>query len=142
MSQIETPTADFEDPRTPLRQALKFGVMGWVAVTVVSLVLWGWLYELPGIWGVVIGAAIGGGYVLLTVLSVLSTANTSPNTTAAVILGGWLIKVVLVLIILMVLRGMGFFHQWAMLVTLILSLLIVLVAETWGVLTSRALYVS
>ena len=89
-----------------------------------------------------LGAAIGGGFVLLTALSVLVTANSSPSTTMAVVLGGWLVKVVLLIIVLLAIRGMDFYDNVALFMTVILALIIVLGTEVWGIITSRVTYVS
>ncbi|CAB0974073.1 hypothetical protein FRC0484_01579 [Corynebacterium diphtheriae] len=134
--------SQFDDHRRPLLRALKFGTIALVAITLISLVLWGRFRDLPGIWGVVIGAAVGGGFVLLTVVSVLVTSNTSAATTGAVVLGGWLLKLVALLIVLIILRGMDFYDPVAFVVTTIIALVVVLGTEVWGVITSRATYVS
>ncbi|MEX3558093.1 hypothetical protein [Corynebacterium sp. LK2522] len=123
-------------------RAVRFGSMALAVVTVLSLVGWGWAKDLPGIWGVLLGAAIGGGFVLLTALSVLVTANSSPSTTMAVVLGGWLVKVAFLIIVLLAIRGMDFYDNVALFVTVILALIIVLGTEVWGIITSRVTYVS
>lgn len=138
----ETTESEFDDPRRPLLRALKFGAIALVVVTIVSLIIWGAVADLPGIWGVLIGAAIGGGFVLLTVISVLATSKTDAITTAVVVMAGWLIKIVVMLIILWVLSGMTFYDTWALAITIIVSLIIVLITETWGVITARVTYVS
>lgn len=138
----EEQASDFDDPRRPLLRALKFGAVALLVVTIASLVVWGAVADLAGLWGVLIGAAIGGGFVLLTVVSVLATSRTDPITTAVVVMVGWLIKIVVMLLVLWVLSGMTFYHTWALAVTIILSLLIVLATETWGVVTARVTYVS
>ena len=63
-TSLDTDT-DFEDQRRPLVRAVKFGALALAALTVISLVVWGLVGGAPGLWGVVIGAAIGGGFVLL-----------------------------------------------------------------------------
>lgn len=134
--------SEFDDPRRPLLRALKLGGVALIVVTLISLMAWGAVAELPGIWGVLIGAAIGGGFVLLTVISVLATSKTDIVTTAVVILVGWLMKIIIMLIVFWVLSGMTFYDTWAFAVTIIISLVIVLIAETWGVITAKVTYVS
>ncbi|WIM68631.1 hypothetical protein QP027_04365 [Corynebacterium breve] len=133
---------DYEDPKRPLLRALKLGAWALVILTVASLALWGGLRDLPGIWGVLIGAAIGGGFVLFTVISVLLTANTTPATTLAVVLGGWLVKILVLILILAWLRDMDFYDQAALGVTTIVALIVVLATEVWGAITTRVTYVS
>lgn len=134
-------TEDFDDHRRPLLRALRIGGWALLVLTVIFLAGWGAARGLPGIWGVLIGAAIGGGFVLLTALSVLITSNTTPTVTGAVVLGGWLIKLVVVMIVLRWLRGLGFYDHTALAVSVIAALVVVLATETWGVITSRVTYV-
>ncbi|WJZ02371.1 hypothetical protein [Corynebacterium freiburgense] len=133
--------SEYDDPRRPLLRALRFGTYALVVISVVSLALWGWIADLAGVWGVLIGAAIGGGFMLLTVLSVLVTSNTSATTTGAVVLGGWLAKVVLLIIVLYLIQDLGFYHKWALLSTTLLALVAVLASEVWGVITAKVTYV-
>ena len=134
--------SDIDDPRRPLTRALRLGASALVALTVLSLMAWGGLYELQGIWGALMGAAVGGGFVLLTALSVLLTSGTSPANTMAVVLGGWLLKMVVLVIVLLLIRDLTFYNHLAFGVTTIAALVIVLAAEAWGVITTRVSYVS
>ncbi|MEJ5928148.1 hypothetical protein WG915_05890 [Corynebacterium sp. H128] len=133
--------SEYDDHRRPLLRALKFGWLGLAVATVISLAAWGAFRDLPGIWGVVLGASIGGGFMLLTVLSVLATSNTSPATTGAVVLGSWLFKIVVLLIALYFLRDMHFYDRIAFIVTVVVALIVVLGSEVWGVVTSKVTYV-
>lgn len=128
---------DVADHRRPLLRAAKWGAVAVVVLTVLSLALWGNFRGTEGLWGVLIGAAIGGGFILATVGVVLLTSNTSPQTTVVVMLGTWLLKIIVVLGILLVLRSMDFFDHTAMGVTVLLALIVGLVSETIGVITTR-----
>ncbi|GAB3696828.1 hypothetical protein [Corynebacterium nasicanis] len=140
---MTTPEASvYDDPRRPLLRAVRFGTIALALITLVSLIAWGSLRDLPGIWGVLIGAAIGGGFVLLTAASVLLTSSTNPATTGAVVLGSWLLKIVVLLVVLFFLRGMDFYDRPALLVTTVLALVVVLATEVYGVITARVTYVN
>lgn len=134
--------SQYDDPRRPLLRAVRFGTIALAVITVISLLAWGWARDLPGIWGVLIGAAIGGGFVLMTALSVLVTSATNPATTGAVVLGSWLLKIVVLIIVLVIIRDMQFYDRMALLVTLVLALIVVLATEVWGVITARVTYVN
>lgn len=134
--------SQYDDPRRPLLRAVRFGTIALAVITVISLLAWGWARDLPGIWGVLIGAAIGGGFVLMTALSVLITSATNPATTGAVVLGSWLLKIVVLIIVLVIIRDMQFYDRMALLVTLVLALIVVLATEVWGVITARVTYVN
>ena len=133
---------DYDDHRRPLVRALRLGSSALLVVTIVSLMSWGGYQGLPGIWGVLIGAAIAGGFLLVTVASVLLTASTTPTTTGAVVLGTWLMKVIVVLMVLVLIRDLTFYSHVAFFVTLLVALIVVLVTEAYGVITSRVTYLS
>lgn len=133
-------TADFEDHRRPLVRALRAGGWALVALTVVSLIGWGAALDLPGIFGVLLGVGIGGGFVLATAASVLATAKSSPTATMAVVLGGWLVKMAVVVVLLLWLRGYDFYDHTAFGVTTIAALVVAVAAEAWGVVTTRTAY--
>ena len=135
-------TSSYDDPGVPLQRALRFGSTALAIITVVSLAIWGGVRGLPGIWGVVIGAAIGGGFVLITAALVLFTSKSAPSTTMAVVLGGWLLKVVLLIIVLMIIRDMEFYDTMAMFITVVLAMVVVLGTEVWGIITARVTYIS
>ena len=133
---------DYDDHRRPLVRALRLGSSALLVVTIVSLMSWGGYQGLPGIWGVLIGAAIAGGFLLVTVASVLLTASTTPTTTGAVVLGTWLMKVIVVLMVLVLIRDLTFYSHVAFFVTLLVALIVVLATEAYGVITSRMTYLS
>lgn len=133
---------DYDDHRRPLVRALRLGSSALLVVTIVSLMSWGGYQGLPGIWGVLIGAAIAGGFLLVTVASVLLTASTTPTTTGAVVLGTWLMKVIVVLMVLVLIRDLTFYSHVAFFVTLLVALIVVLATEAYGVMTSRVTYLS
>ena len=113
-TQPTSNVSEFDDHRRPLQRAIRFGSLALLTVSVVSLSIWG---------------------------SVLVTANTTPSTTGAVVLGSWLLKIVVLLGGLMVIRGMTFYDRWAFVVTTTLVLIAVLSVEVWSVITSRVTYV-
>ncbi|MDR7329113.1 hypothetical protein [Corynebacterium guangdongense] len=128
----------YDDHRRPLFTALRNGAYALGVVAVVSVIAWSFAEGSPGFWG----ALIGGGYVLLTAVSVLATSGQSIGTIGAVVLGGWLVKVVLVLLILMLLDPLTFYHRGAMVITLIVALVVCIIAEMVGVLRTRTTYVT
>lgn len=93
-------------------------------------------------WGVLLGAGIGGGFVLLTVVSVLVTAKSTPTMTGAVVMFGWLAKIVVLILILLVIRDMTFYDTMAFFVTVVLALIVTLGAEVWGMSQSNLTYVT
>lgn len=134
-------TSLYDDHRRPLQRALKLGLIALLVVTVISLATWGALRDLPGLWGALLGAGIGGSFMLLTVISVLATSRTSPSTTAAVVLGSWLLKIVVFLAIYIGIRDLYFYDHVALFVTVVAALICVLASEMWGIITTNVTYV-
>lgn len=141
MKPLEVNDANvMSDHRRPLVRALKIAGWALVVLAIVSLMAWGAARELPGIWAVLMGVAVGGGFVLLTAVSVLATSNSSPNTTMAVVLGGWLLKMGVLVLFLLWIRGYDFYDHKAFGFTTIAALVVALAAEAWGTITTRTTY--
>ncbi|MEV6071792.1 hypothetical protein AB0L82_35080 [Nocardia sp. NPDC052001] len=132
MSTPSTP-----DPDAPLRAALRYGLMGLAVLVVVSAILSSIIAGVPGLWGALIGSAIGGGFILTTAASVLFSAKIESGLQGIVILGSWVGKLVLALVVVAILRKFDFYSPTALFLTVVGALLIVLGAETYGLLRQR-----
>ena len=137
----EEPISPYEDHTLPLKRGLKLGSRALAVATVVSLAIWGAVAGLPGLSGVVLGAAIGGSFVLLTAVSVLVTSNSTPSTTMAVVLGSWLLKIVVLVMVLFAIRDLDFYHTVSLFVTVVVVLLLTLGTEVWAIVTSKVTFV-
>ncbi|EOM74932.1 hypothetical protein Rrhod_3810 [Rhodococcus rhodnii LMG 5362] len=124
-----------------LRRAVRFGALGLVALAVIGVAVSGLVAGLPGVWGALLGAGIGGGFVLITAVTVLATAKLPPLTAAAVLLGSWLLKMAVALIALGLLSPLDFYSRTSLAIVMVGALILVLGSETWGVLGSKMLYV-
>ncbi len=124
-----------------MKSAVKWGVMGLVALAVVGALLGGLFAGKEGVYGALIGAAVGGGFILFTALGVLLTAKLPALTAGAVLLGTWLLKMILAMVVLFVLSDMDFYNKTALVLVIIMSLVVVLGAETYGVLGTKTPYV-
>lgn len=131
----------YDDARVPLLSALRAGTIALIGMTVLSLLVWGGKYGMSGVWGVLLGAGIGGAFVLLTVISVLATAKTTPTTTGAVVMGGWLLKIVVLIAVLLLIRNLEFYNTMTFFITVVLALVVTLGAEVWGMSQSNLTYV-
>lgn len=134
-------TDDVPSSTDGLKVALRLGTIGLALVTVVSLAAWWSVDGMPGFWGALIGAGIGGIFVLTTAIVIVATARTDPQTTAAVLLGTWLLKIVVAIVVVASIRGLDFYTDRSFVLTLLLALVVVLGCETWGVLKTRTPYV-
>lgn len=124
-----------------LRKAVRLGVVALLGLAVISAVVWTLVDGTPGLWGALMGAAIGGAFVLTTAVVVIATARSAPQTTAAVLLGTWLIKLLVAIVVVAVLDRFDFYSRPAFAVTIILALVVVLAGETWAILKTRTPYV-
>ena len=141
-ADVAKPMSKYDDPRIPLLAAARSGAIALAVLTVGSLLVWGGKDGMPGVWGVLLGAGIGGGFVLLTVVSVLVPAKSTPTMTGAVVMFGWLAKIVVLILILLVIRDMTFYDTMAFFVTVVLALIVTLGAEVWGMSQSNLTYVT
>ncbi|PFG28915.1 integral membrane protein [Corynebacterium renale] len=130
---------DYTDHRRPLLRALNYGGKALVVVIILLLIIWGWIANTEGLIGVIMSAAISGAFILTTAGLVLASSNTSPATTGAIVLGGWLVKIVILIAILFVIRDLEFYNTWAFFTTTLATLVVVIGAEIWGVITTRTM---
>ncbi|GAA3962212.1 hypothetical protein [Gordonia caeni] len=129
------------DSLAPLKNGLRYGLLGLLVLTLIGLLVWWPLSGLPGVWGVLIGAGVGGTFILLTVVTIMATGNLSPSVTMAAVMGSWFLKMVVVLVVMAVLSNMDFYSKGALVSMLIGAIIAVLGSEVWGVLTTRTPYV-
>jgi len=97
---------------------------------------------MAGLWGALLGAAIGGGFILTTVVAVLWGAKLPPTMAGAVMLGSWVGKLLILLVVVLVLNQFEFFDRVALFLTVVGALIIVLGAETYGVVRQKVPYVT
>lgn len=129
-----------DDPSYSLKLGLRYGLIGWGVLTVLGLVIW-WPWKgTPGLWGVLIGAAVGGGFVLITAVVVLASANLTPAGQMGALMSSYLVKVVIVLAVVAFLRDLTFYDKGALATSIIGAIVLVLGAEVYGVMQSKATY--
>ena len=129
-------------PDAPLRAALRYGLIGLAVLIVLSVAIATATAGVEGLWGALLGAAIGGGFILTTAAVILFGAKLPPSTAGLVMLVSWVGKVLVVLIVVGVLNNFDFYNRTALFLTVIGALLIVLGAETYGVLRQKVPYVT
>ena len=101
------PSAAAEVFRTALRSMLRLLVL----LLVVGGAA-GWFTRgLPGVWGALIGVGITLVFSGTTVVAMLRTAEATATTTAAVVMGSWLAKMIVVIVVLAVIRDQTFYDR-------------------------------
>lgn len=135
-----TPGAS-DDPDAPLRAAVRYGLIGLAVLTVLAVVVGTLTAGVPGLWGALLGAAIGGGFILTTAAVVLFSAKLPPSTAGMVMLASWVGKLLVALVVIAILKQFEFYDRLALFLTVVGALIIVLGAETYGVLRQKVPYV-
>lgn len=140
MSNSPTPPAEpVKSAHTVgLQKALISGVVALIALVILSAVIWYAVDGMPGLWGALLGAAIGGVFVLLTVVVVIATANTSPTVTGAVLLGTWLLKLIVAIVAVAALKPLDFYSRPAFALTIVIAMVVVLATESVAIIRHRA----
>ncbi len=125
----------------PMGRVLRVAVLaGLVALPVAGLL--GWLLGgAAGAWGALIGMAIAVGFLLVTVAVALLTARMDASTLGIVVMGSWLVKVALLMVVLGVLRGETFYSRPALLLALLVGVTGTLLLEGVVVTRTRVPYV-
>lgn len=151
-----TPEPDGPDPSTPARAARRPGPTALVApmrrvlragVVASALALpasgaLGYLFAgWPGLWGALIGMGIAVGFFAITVAVALLTAGLEVSTLGIAVLGSWLIKMVLLIIVLVVLRGAESYSRPALFIGLLVGTIGSLLLEALVVTRTQVPYV-
>ncbi|KAA8879773.1 hypothetical protein F3087_42860 [Nocardia colli] len=129
-------------PDAPLKAALRYGLIGLGALIVLSVAIGAAAAGMPGLWGALIGSAIGGGFILTTAAVVLFGAKLPPSTAGMVMLASWVGKMLVALLVIAILNQFDFYDRMVLFLTVIGALVIVLGAETYGVVRQKVPYVT
>jgi len=95
----------------------------------------------PGLWGVALGLGVLLAFFGVSLTVALLGANWSPQTLGAVVLGSYLVKITLLIIILAALSGLTFYSKPALGITVLIGTVGYLAGETYTLLKARIPYV-
>lgn len=76
----------------------------------------------PGLWGALMAIAIAAFFMLTTVATMLATAAQPLPIASAAFVGGWLVKVLVLLGVLVAVRGRDFYHPLVFFVVLAVAI--------------------
>lgn len=113
----------FDNPTTVFSKVLKLGSLLIVIIATVGSLIGFLSAGLPGLFGALIGAGIALLFVSLTALSVLFGSKLSLGGFYAVVLGGWLLKVVIFGAAIAILKQVDGLNRVAIFVTLVASVI-------------------
>ncbi|MDO4909175.1 MAG: hypothetical protein Q3962_04905 [Corynebacterium sp.] len=128
-AQDAFPVQSGRTPQQKFRAAMIWSLVGLGIVAVIMLVLWTLVLGMAGFVAAVIGVAFGGGFVLITLISFVATMKKPANLMAAVVLGSWLLKMLIAIIVCAALRHASFLNGKAFAITVICALLVTIPAE-------------
>ncbi|MPV38123.1 hypothetical protein [Georgenia subflava] len=92
---------------------------------------------LPGVWGALMGAAIAALFTLGTVITMMRTADRPVHVMSAAMVGGWIVKMILLFAVLLIVRDRDFYSPGVFFVVLALAILGSLAIEFRAILTAR-----
>lgn len=104
--------------RAILRRAMRDTLLLVGALLVLGVAVGALVAGLPGVYGALIGAGLAAFFCATTIWSMMRTIGTSPGTMAAVVMGAWAAKVVVLIVVLALLRGADFYDRWVLLAVL------------------------
>jgi hypothetical protein len=142
MSQERTPPAAGPTALVaPMRRILRVGGIA-SAIALPAAALLGFLVGgAPGAWGALIGMGLAVSFFAVTIAVALVTARMDPTRLGIWVLGSWLVKMVLLLVVLALLRDADFYSRPALFIALLIGTAGGLLLEARIVTTTRVPYV-
>lgn len=109
--------------RAVLRTALRDGGLLVAGLAVAGSLIGLFVSGAAGVWGALIGAALAAFFSGVTVWSMAWTLGKPPTTTGAVVMGSWLGKMVVLVVVLVLLRGQDFYDRVVLFVVLLIGVI-------------------
>jgi hypothetical protein len=130
-----TAVVDADDPhaRSVLRlaaAALRATLLWGGVTTLVGTVVFGAVYGVAGAAGAAVGGAVAVVAALMTLWLMWVTARLGPQTVLLASLGGFAVKMMVLLVVMMSLRGVSALRPNALAITMIVGILVTAGAET------------
>jgi len=123
------------------RRALRDMLMLLAALTVLGVGIGALVAGRPGVWGALIGVGLALVFSGTTIVSMLVTARASVQRLAAVVLGAWLGKVVVVIVVLALIQDRDFYDKPVLAVVLLIGVVGSAVLDYRAVSRGRVPYV-
>ena len=95
-----------------------------------------------GVWGALLGVGVTLVFSGTTIGSMLYTADKGPNTTMAVLLGGWIAKMAVLIIALAVLGQLDFYHRMVFAVIVLVGVMGSAALDMRSVIRGRQPYIT
>lgn len=98
--------------RSILRRAMRDTLVLVLSLLVLGGVVGALTVGAAGVWGAVLGAAVAAFFCGTTIWSMQRTVGAPPAQMAAFVMGAWLAKIVVLLVVLVLLRGAEFYDPY------------------------------
>jgi len=128
-------------PADGVVRMVRAGLVTLLALAPFALGLGGLLSGVAGVVGATLGLMLPALMLLVTLGAAWATRRSRPEALAAAVLGSYLLKLVLVIAILVVLRGLGGYDRSSLGGALLIGVAIALVAESFAMVRARVPYV-
>lgn len=125
---------------TPMRRVLRIGLIASLVALPVAVLLGYLLAGTAGAWGAAIGMGIAVGFFTITVGVALGTAGMDATALGASVLGSWLVKMILLIVVLVLLRDAEFYSRPVLFVSLLVGTIGTLVLEALVVTRTQVPY--
>jgi hypothetical protein len=125
----------------PMRRILRVGALGALVFIPAAALIGLGLGGVPGLWAGVLGALVPLAFFGVTVVIGLLSARMSTTALGAVVLGSWLLKMILLILVLVALRGADFYDRTVFGVVLLVGTIGALTLEALVVVRTRVPYV-
>lgn len=136
-----SPTPSGVHPLQPLRRTLRVGALGLLLLTPLAALI-GWVVDgSAGLAGALIGVVVPGVFFGLTAVTALVTLRLSPGALGAVVLGSWVVKLVLLIIVFSLLNQWDGWSRPVFAVTFVVCVIASLALEALMVIRTQQPYV-
>ncbi len=137
-------TQDMSGPlpgvRKPMSAVLRWGTAGSIVAMVLAGGI-GWLVDgTDGLWGGVLGIVIPVAFFSITVIVALVTLRVNPQVFGAAILGSWVVKLALLIVVLALLSGADFYSRTVFFIAFVVGTIGYLLTEAIIVIKTRVPY--
>jgi hypothetical protein len=93
------------------RRALRDVAVLLAVLLVVGLVVGGLVAGSAGVWGALLGWGLAAVFSTTTIVAMIRTARSTPAAMAGLVMGTWLAKVLVIIVVLAVLRPLDFYSK-------------------------------
>ncbi len=107
--------------RAVLRTALRDTLVLVGALLVLGVGIGALVAGTAGVWGALVGAGLAAFFCATTIWSMMRTVGSSPTRMAAFVMGAWIAKVIVLIVVLALIQDAGFYDPYVLLVVLALG---------------------